>query len=790
MAPETAPHPTAEVNPTRGLASEQVAERVAAGRTNQVPDAPVRTLPQILRANVFSPVNGIMLALFAAILIAGFPRDGLFVGVVVSNAVIGVAQEIRAKRELDKLAVLSAPKARVVRDGEVSEVGVSEVVADEVLELAPGDQVVVDGMVLTSSGLEADESLLTGEADPMEKEAGDELLSGSFVAAGSGRYQATRIGAESYASSLSEEARRFTLVNSELRRGIDTVLRWLIIIIPPASALLILVLLDTEDRWQNALQGTVAAAVAMVPDGLVLLTSLSFVAGVVALARRRALAKELATVELLARTDVLCLDKTGTITTGHISFGDVENLPGVDPALVAAALGAMAHSDEAPNATMLAVRDAYPAPDTDGTGGWEPVGATPFSSARKWSAMEFRGHGVFYFGAPDVIAGDLPEVMSRVAVHAEAGRRTLLLARSAEPLADESLPESRTPLALILLEDTIRPDAPEILAFFREQGVNLKVISGDHTATVAAVAQRAGIPNAHNHMDARDLSDDTDEMARALVENAVFGRVTPQQKQAMVGALQSRGHTVAMTGDGVNDVLALKNADMGIAMGSGSASARAVAQLVLLDNSFATLPEVLAQGRKVINNVERVANLFVTKASYAVLLTVLVGIFTVEYPFLPRHLTLVGTFSIGVPGLFLALAPSTELIRPGFLTRVLRFSIPAGVLAAVASFFVYEIARRHDEVTLPEARTVATFTLLGVGLVILVVISRPLRPWKIGLAAAMAGSYLLVMVWPWARNFFELDIPPAWMWIPTIAAVLIAGAGVVTIPRALRRYQH
>ncbi|WP_420620392.1 HAD-IC family P-type ATPase [Candidatus Poriferisocius sp.] len=791
MAPDTAAASATEIDPTRGLSAEQVAERVAAERTNQVPDAPVRTLPQILRANVFSPVNGIMLALFAAILVAGFPRDGLFVGVVVSNAVIGVAQEIRAKRELDKLAVLSAPKARVVRDAEVTEVGVSEVVADEVLELTPGDQVVVDGVVLTTSGLEADESLLTGEADPIEKEPGDELLSGSFVAAGSGRYQATRIGAESYASSLSEEAKRFTLVNSELRRGIDTVLRWLIIIIPPASALLILVLLDTEDRWQNALQGTVAAAVAMVPDGLVLLTSLSFVAGVVALARRRALAKELATVELLARTDVLCLDKTGTITTGHISFGDVEALPGVDPALVATALGAMAHADEAPNATMLAVRDAYPAPDdSDGdTGGWTPVGTTPFSSARKWSAMEFRSHGAFYFGAPDVIAGDLPAVMDQVAVHAEAGRRTLLLARSPEPLADETLPESRTPLALILLEDTIRPDAPEILAFFREQGVNLKVISGDHTATVAAVAQRAGIPNAHNHMDARELPEDTDEMAAALADNAVFGRVTPQQKQAMVGALQSRGHTVAMTGDGVNDVLALKNADMGIAMGSGSASTRAVAQLVLLDNSFATLPEVLAQGRKVINNVERVANLFVTKAAYAVLLTVLVGIFTVEYPFLPRHLTLVGTFSIGVPGLFLALAPSTELIRPGFLARVLRFSVPAGVLAAVASFFVYEIARRHDEVTLPEARTVATFTLLGVGLVILVVISRPLRPWKVGLAAAMGGSYLIVMVWPWARNFFELDVPPAWMWIPTIAAVVIAGAGVVTIPRALRRYQ-
>ncbi len=781
------PDSTAEINPSQGLTAEQVGERVAAGRTNQVPDAPVRTLSQILRANVFSPVNGIMLALFAAILVAGFPRDGLFVGVVVSNAVIGVAQEIRAKRELDKLAVLSAPKARVVRDGEVFEVGVSEVVADEVLDLAPGDQVVVDGTLLTSSALEADESLLTGEADPIEKDPGDELLSGSFVAAGSGRYQATRIGAESYASSLSEEARRFTLVNSELRRGIDTVLRWLIVIIPPASLLLILVLLDTEDRWQNALQGTVAAAVAMVPDGLVLLTSLSFVAGVVALARRRALAKELATVELLARTDVLCLDKTGTITTGQISFGDVEPLPGADPDLVATALGAMAHGDEAPNATMLAVSDAYPPPPNQDAGGWEAVDAIPFSSARKWSAMEFRAHGFFYFGAPDVIAGDRDEVMDRVAVHAEAGRRTLLLARSPQPPDDATLPADCTPLALILLEDTIRPDAPEILAFFLEQGVNLKVISGDHTATVAAVAGRAGIPNADAHYDARDLPADPEEMAEVLADNAVFGRVTPQQKQAMVGALQSRGHTVAMTGDGVNDVLALKNADMGISMGSGSASTRAVAQLVLLDNSFATLPEVLAQGRKVINNVERVANLFVTKAAYAVLLTLLVGVFTVEYPFLPRHLTLVGTFSIGVPGLFLALAPSTELIRPGFLGRVLRFSVPAGVLAAVASFTVYEIARRHSEVTLGEARTSATFTLLGVGLVILVVISRPLRPWKIALAAAMAGSYMIVMAWPWARDYFELDAPPPWVWGPTIAAVVIAGAGVAAIPWATRR---
>ncbi len=777
------------VDPQQGLSQEQVASRIANGQTNQVPAAPVRTLAQILRANVFSPVNGIMLVLFAAILVAGYPRDGLFVGVVLSNAVIGVAQEIRAKRELERLAVLSAPKAKVVRAGQTLELPVSEVVADEVMELLAGDQVVVDGRVLRSLGLEADESLLTGEADPIEKQTGDELLSGSFIAAGSGRFQATRIGATSYASSLAEEARRFTLVNSELRLGINTVLRWLIVIIPPASALLIVILLDIEQRWQEALQGTVAAAVAMVPDGLVLLTSLSFVAGVIALARRRALAKELATVELLARTDVLCLDKTGTITTGHISFGEVEILGDANATTTVAALAAMAHTDEAPNATMLAIRDFYPSP-TNPDETWDLVKAIAFSSARKWSAMEFAKRGTYYFGAPDVLASQHPEIMQKVAAHAEAGRRALLFAHTVQSLADNKLPANYQPIAIVLLEDTIRPDAADILAYFKRQGVNLKVISGDHTATVAAVAKRAGIPHAETSMDAQDLPEGPEQLAEALATNTVFGRVTPQQKRSMVNALQSRGHTVAMTGDGVNDVLALKDADMGIAMGSGSASSRAVAQLVLLDNSFATLPEVLAQGRKVINNVERVANLFVTKAAYAVLLTLLVSIFAVEYPFLPRHLTLVGTFSIGVPGLFLALAPSTELIRPGFLPRVLQFSIPAGTLAASAAFFTYEIARRHQEVTLAQARTIATLTLLGVGLVILVVISRPLQPWKIGLAAAMAGSYLLVMIWPFARNFFELDPPPAWVWVPTSAAIAIAGAGVILIPRALQRYQN
>ncbi len=770
------------IDPVLGLDDAAVAERVRAGRTNQVPDAPVRTIGEIVRANLLTPVNAIMVTLFVLILVAGYPKDGLFVGVVVSNAVIGVIQELRAKRELDRLALLSAPRARVVRNGSVSEIGISGVVADEVLDVAPGDQIVVDGTVLSSVGLELDESLLTGEIDAVAKGPGTEVLSGSFVAAGSGRYQATRIGAESYASTLAEEAKRFTLVHSELRTGINLVLRWLVVLIPPASALLLWSLLDAEPRWQDALQGTVAAAVAMVPDGLVLLTSLSFMAGIIAIARQKALAKELATVELLARVDTLCLDKTGTITTGHISLGEVVSLGDHDDEFVAAALGAIGAADPNPNATLRAVVDNYrDSPD------WEVVHTEPFSSKRKWAATEFAQQGLFFFGAPEILLDDADtEARNRMTIESEAGRRVLLLTRTEQPLTGDDLPPRRHPVALIMLEDTVRADAPEILRFFREQGVDIKVISGDNAATVAAVARRAGVENvAEGGYDARELPDDPDRLADALADNTVFGRVTPHQKRAMVQALQARGHVVAMTGDGVNDVLALKDADMGIAMGSGSEASRAVAQLVLLDNSFATLPRVLAEGRKVINNVERVANLFVTKAAYAVLLTLIIGIQQIPFPFLPRHLTLIGTFSIGLPGLFLALAPNVNLVRPGFITRVLRFSLPAGVIAAVATWLAYLAVPRATDSELSEARTVATITLLGIGLAVLLVVSRPLRPWKIGLVAAMTSLYAIVLLWSWPREYFELNTPDAEHWTPTLIAIIVAGAAIAALPRII-----
>ncbi len=769
--------------PTRvGLTTAEVEERRADGRVNQSPPGTSRTVGQVMFANVFTPVNAIMLTLFVLILVAGFPADGLFVGVVVSNSVIGIAQELYARHELAQLQLLNAPRAHVIRDGSSHEIVVEDIVLDELLVLAPGEQIVVDGLVVDTNGLEVDESLLTGESDPLDKRVGDEVLSGSFVSAGSGLYRATRIGADSYANSLAEQAKVFRLVDSELRRGINLVLRVLVVLIPPAGILLLLALLDVEARWQEALQGTVAASVAMVPDGLVLLTSLSFVAGVIAIARRKALAKELATVELLARVDVLCLDKTGTITTGEISYGGSVPVGEYTETEVAEALGAVAHSDPNPNPTMAAVAAAHSCPAD-----WELVATEPFSSARKWSSAEFAGRGTYYFGAPDILLapGD-GEVPSQVDAEASSGRRVLLLSRAEGPVSAGTVPPDRHAVAMILLDDTVREDAPEILRFFATQGVTLKVISGDNVATVAAVAERAGVPDARACIDARELESD-EALADALDHLTVFGRVTPHQKRAMVGALQAKGHTVAMTGDGVNDVLALKDADMGIAMGSGSSASRGVAQLVLLDNRFATLPEVLAQGRKVINNIERVANLFVTKATYALLLTAIIGIQHLEFPFLPRHLTLIGTFSIGLPGMVLALAPNVNLVRPGFLDRVIRFSLPAGAVAAVATWLVYLYARGGSRTgvtsaQLADARSAATITLLGIGLVVLVVVSRPLRPWKVGLAAAMAALYGWLLAVERARDYFELTLPDAEVWVASGVAVVVAAMLVIGVP--------
>ena len=748
---------------TPGLTTDEVAARRAAGQTNDVPDPTSRTYGEIVRANVFTRFNALLGTLLVAILLTGEYRDGLFGIVLVLNALIGIVQESRAKHTLDRLTLLSAPRARLRRDGKTLEVPSAEVVLDDVVVLAPGDQVLVDGEVLDASGLEIDESLLTGESDPEVKQPGDEVLSGSFVVAGHGLARATRVGRDSYASRLREEASRFSLVRSELRDGVNTILRvvqWLIV---PTAVLLITAQVRADLGWREAVQGSVAGLVAMVPEGLVLLTSMALALGVLRLGRRRVLTQELAAIEGLARVDVLCIDKTGTLTEGTLHLDRVE--PFEDADRVADALAALVSVEPNPNASLLAVGARY-----GHDPGWAPTTAVPFSSARKWAAAAFDGAGAWYLGAPDILLAAAPDdattaaVRDRVHHAATRGRRVLLLARSPEGLHGEVLPPVLVPAAAIVLEESIRPDAPDTIRYFGEQGVTIVVLSGDSPVTVGAVAERCGIPGAGRPVDARTLpADDAgiDQLGEALAEGRVFGRVTPQQKRAMVHALQRQGHAVAMTGDGVNDTLALKEADIGVAMGAGSPAARAVARFVLLDNSFAVFPSVVAEGRRVIANVERVANLFLTKTIYAMALALATGVAGWTFPFLPRHLTVISSLTIGIPGFFLALAPNARRSEPGFLGRVLRFAIPAGSVAAVATFTGYALARADDDVTTAQAQTVATIVLFCIALWILAILARPFSGPRAALVTSMAGAFFCILGIPALADYFALDLPEA-----------------------------
>jgi cation-transporting ATPase E len=765
-----------------GLTEEQVRERIADGRTNDLPVTTSRSVASIIRANVFTRFNALLGGLLIVILIVGPYQDALFGFVLVANTLIGIIQELRAKRTLDRLAVLTAPKARVVREGSVREVPVAAVVQDDLLEIAPGEQVVVDGEVLAAQGLEIDESLLSGESETQEKRPGDPVLSGSFAVAGSGRYRATRVGRAAYAAKLAEEARRFTLTRSELRTGIDRILRVITWVIVPTAVLLVISQLRSNASVHAALRASVAALVAMVPEGLVLLTSIAFAVGVVRLARRKVLVQELSAVEVLARVDVLCIDKTGTLTEGRLAVEEVEVIEPGQP--LEEALAALASSDPHPNATLVAIGQRYAASD-----GWRWTATVPFSSARRWSGASFDGRGTWILGAPDVLLRSSLEgdagggVERRAAELAEQGRRVVLLSRTAHTLEDEHLPEGLVPVAMIVLGDQIRADAEQTLRYFDRQGVAVKVISGDHPRTVASIAGSLGMKDSDRPVDARELPEDAAALADVVVEHAIFGRVAPREKQAMVKALQSRGHVVAMTGDGVNDVLALKDADIGIAMGSGSQATRSVAQLVLLGSNFDPMPSVVDEGRRVLGNIERTSNLYLTKTVYAFLLAIGVGLFSLPFPFLPRHLTLIGALTIGIPSFFLALAPTAERARPGFVPRVLRFTVPAGTLAAVATFLSYRLAIDAPDVSLVQARTTATMVLCWIGLLILSIVAAPLTPQRLALVWSMVGAFLLVLLLPATRTFFSLALPPLLVWLASFGiAALVWSLARLFIP--------
>ncbi|MCW8094974.1 HAD-IC family P-type ATPase [Streptomyces tauricus] len=782
----------------KGLTSAEVADRVSRGEVNDVPVRSSRSTADIIRANVFTRFNAIIGVLWLIMMFVAPFQDSLFGYVILANTGIGIIQELRAKKTLDSLAVIGEARPTVRRDGTATPIGTSEIVLGDLIEIGPGDKIVVDGECAEADGLEIDESLLTGEADPVVKQPGDQVMSGSFVVAGGGAFTATKVGREAYAAQLAEEASRFTLVHSELRTGISTILKYVTwMLIPAAVGLAITQLVSKDNDFKDSIARAVGGIVPMVPEGLVLLTSVAFAIGVIRLGRKQCLVQELPAIEGLARVDTVCLDKTGTLTEGGMDVTELRPLGGDqdgdgagDEAYVRAVLGALGASDSRPNASLQAIIDAYP-----DSGDWRQEAALPFSSARKYSGASFvedEADGrvtTWLLGAPDVLLADDDPVLAETEQLNEQGLRVLLLARADRALDDPRVQEGARPAALVVLEQRLRPDAADTLRYFDEQDVRAKVISGDNAVSVGAVAAKLGLPGASATVDARRLPAGQEEMAQALDEGSVFGRVTPQQKREMVGALQSRGHTVAMTGDGVNDVLALKDADIGVAMGSGSEATKAVAQIVLLNNSFATLPSVVAEGRRVIGNITRVATLFLVKTVYSVLLAVLVVCFQVEYPFLPRHLTLLSTLTIGVPAFFLALAPNKERARPHFVRRVMRYSIPGGVVAGLATFTTYLLARHHytGEGALDAETSAATLTLFLVSMWVLAIIARPYTWWRVGLVAAMGLGFLLVLVVPWLQSFFALKLVGTTMpW----TAVGVAVVGATTLELVWRWVDH
>ncbi len=762
-----------------GLTSEEVAARVARGEVNVVPATTSRTVHRILISNLFTRFNLLLGLLLIAILVIGPIQDALFGLVLIVNTPIGIVQEIRAKRTLDRLAVLTTPTSRVLRDGAEQQVPIAELVVDDLLELRTGDQVPVDAVVISASGLEIDELLVTGESAPVVKDQESEVLSGSFVVAGNGVVRSTRVGLNAYGNTLASEARRFVPVRSEVRRGVDRFLLIIAVFMGPFGAALVISQINANDTPVEAVRASVAGLVTMIPEGLVLLTSVVFAIAAVRFAQRGVIAQELASVEMLARADVICLDKTGTLTDGHMTVERVIVL-GVDDGTVAAALSALAAADPHPNATLAAIVAAVPSAVH-----LTATTTIPFSSARKWSASTFDGRGSWVLGAPEMFASssdDGAPAFRRAADLAAEGARIVMLGRvDTLPAADNVRPTVE-PAALIVLRERLRPDAASVITYYRDQGVTFKLISGDSPATVAALAAAVGLPGADHPEAGPDLPEDAEQLSAVAESTSVFGRVSPYQKRALVRALQARGHVVAMTGDGVNDVLALKVADVGVAMGSGSSAARAVAQLTLTNDSFASVPFAIREGRRVIANLERVAAFFLTKTVYAMVLAAAVALRTMPFPLLPRQLSLIGLLAIGVPAFVLSFAPSAERARPGFVSRTLTFAIPAGLVAGMASYGAFEIALATGT-PLEESRTVATVVLLGIGLWIVGQVARPLRLWKLGLIAAMIGGAVLAFALSLGRTVYGLHLLDGREWLE---CAVITAIGIVVMDVALR----
>ena len=791
--------------PDSGLTQQQVQQRIELGHVNELPPTSGRSVWDIIRANVFTRINGILAVLFAVVLYTGSIVNGAFGLLIIANSIVGIIQELRAKRTLDKLSIVGRAKPMVIRDGKPArEIDRESVVLDDLIEVGPGDQIVVDGILRYASDVAVDESSLTGESDAVDKSVGDMVYSGSSVVVGSARYQATKVGKEAYAAKLAAEANKFTLTDSQLFRGINKILTYISWILIPVGALAIYTqLFVAGDDLNDALLAMVATLVPMVPEGLVLMTTIAFALGVVRLGRRRVLVNELPAIEGLARVDTVCVDKTGTLTKNAMQLVEVDIVSddGTTRDEVDSALIDLCKLDDRPNATARALLDGLA--DAGDVVKHEQTETRPFASANKWSALTYRGGATWVFGAPDVLVDDSAVGMQKARQLMEEGLRVLLLARTsvgADDLPGGALRKSEAvelePVALAVLGQKVRSDAAETVAYFYEEGVEVNVISGDNDRSVGAVARELKMEGANNPVDASELPASRDDGSEAksaeirdefsdIVESRqIFGRVTAENKRDMVHALQSRGHHVAMTGDGVNDVLALKAANLGVAMGDGAPATRSVAQLVLLDNRFAVMPMIVAEGRRVIGNIERVANLFLTKTIYSVVLALAVGLWGMDYPFEPIHVTITGWFTIGIPAFVLSLAPNWERARDGFVRRVLRLAIPAGITVGLLTFMFWLWANPGvdaSDVARGEASTATLIVLIVSAFWVLVVVARPYTWWKVLLLAVSAGAYLFIFTVRSVASVLNLY----WVGQELLIPALIVGAIGAAIIEAL-----
>ena len=766
----------------RGLSSATAAKRLR--ELGPPPETSSRSVSSIVAGNVFTLFNAIIGGFFVLILSLGLFADAVFGLIAIVNSYIGIRQELKAKRTLDELAVLVAPHAKVFRDGTVQSLLAEEVVPGDVIRIEPGDQLVADGETIESRGMTLDESLLTGEADGVRKQPGDRALSGSFCISGSGCYAVDAVREESYAGRLAGEARAFRHPPSPLQDEVNRVIVACTYAMAPLALALLLVFQVRSIDLVEAAQTATAGLVTLIPEGLVLLMSVTFAVAAVRLAKKDTLVQQMSATESLAAVDTICVDKTGTLTDGELRLLGVEVAEGLEPTAAHAALGRFAASAGDRNRTLEAIGERFPGKAERASG------EVPFSSEWKWSGLRI-GSTTYVLGAPDVLnaagALTLPAGLARkLEQETAAGRRVVAFGEANEALpanpSEQAAPRLQ-PVALVVLEETLRPDAAETVAFMREEDVDLKLISGDARATVSAVATAVGVPPDAGTIEGDELPEDPQELAEAAQRNTVFCRIKPEQKKALVAALAASGRYTAMIGDGVNDVPALKQARLAVAMGSGAQVTKGVADVVLLEDEFARLPQAVAEGRRIARNIHRLGRLYLTKSVYAAALILLVAVPGFAFPFLPRHLTLAVFLTIGIPSFVLALAPSDGPLYRGRLLRALAaFAVPAGVATALGSILSFFLVDTVFGGSLEAGRTAATTTLIVLGLSFVLLLERgpgrehiAIQSYMLGMVVGLGGLYAGILAIPPLRDFFEMDLLSSAQWF---LALFSAAAGL------------